>query len=73
MEDQVNNLERIGGTLRLGSYTCRLEPGSLAAKHYGKEEVHERHRHRYEVQQRIPSGFCRCGPSLYRPGTPAAA
>ena len=38
-----------GGTMRLGLYPCRLLPGSLAAQAYGVEEVHERHRHRYEV------------------------
>lgn len=61
MEDQVNNLERIGGTLRLGSYTCRLEPGSLAAKQYGKEEVHERHRHRYEFNNEYLQDFADAG------------
>jgi CTP synthase len=38
-----------GGTMRLGAYPCRLAPGSLAAAAYGVEEVQERHRHRYEV------------------------
>jgi len=38
-----------GGTMRLGLYPCRLAPGSLAARAYGEEEVAERHRHRYEV------------------------
>ncbi|HEY3248967.1 MAG TPA: CTP synthase [bacterium] len=38
-----------GGTMRLGAYPCRLEPGSLAGNAYGVEEVGERHRHRYEV------------------------
>ena len=37
-----------GGTLRLGSYTCKLVPGTKAAKAYGEEEINERHRHRYE-------------------------
>lgn len=37
-----------GGTLRLGSYPCRLKAGSLIARCYGKEEIEERHRHRYE-------------------------
>lgn len=39
----------LGGTMRLGSYPCKLEKGSLAAKIYGTELIHERHRHRYEV------------------------
>jgi len=38
-----------GGTMRLGSYPCRLQKGTKAAKAYKKELIHERHRHRYEV------------------------
>ncbi len=38
-----------GGTLRLGSQPCRLEPGSLARNAYGADVIEERHRHRYEV------------------------
>ncbi len=41
--------EDIGGTLRLGSYPCVLEEGSLAHSLYGTTEISERHRHRYEV------------------------
>ena len=37
-----------GGTMRLGAYPCRLSAGSLAARTYQKDEVSERHRHRYE-------------------------
>ena len=37
-----------GGTLRLGTYPCKLKKGSKAAKAYGTEFIHERHRHRYE-------------------------
>ncbi len=43
------NLEDIGGTLRLGAYPCVLKEGSLACSLYGKAEISERHRHRYEV------------------------
>jgi len=39
----------LGGTMRLGAYTCRLRPGSRVASIYGAAEVSERHRHRYEV------------------------
>jgi CTP synthase len=38
----------MGGTMRLGSYACRLAPDSLAFRLYGEEIIHERHRHRYE-------------------------
>ena len=48
MPDQ-DGVEDIGGTLRLGSYPCVLEEGSLARELYGTDTIHERHRHRYEV------------------------
>ncbi len=38
----------LGGTMRLGGYTCRLHPGTRSATAYGEGEVRERHRHRYE-------------------------
>jgi CTP synthase len=44
-------VEEMGGTMRLGSYTCRLVPGSRAARIYGAEEIRERHRHRYEFNR----------------------
>ncbi|MCC8137873.1 MAG: CTP synthase [Clostridiales bacterium] len=48
MPDQ-NGVEDIGGTLRLGSYPCVLDKTTKAYELYGAEEIHERHRHRYEV------------------------
>ena len=48
MPDQ-NGVEDIGGTLRLGSYECHLDTSSKAYQLYGSEVIHERHRHRYEV------------------------
>ena len=48
MPDQ-NGVEDIGGTLRLGSYPCVLDKDSKAFSLYGAETIHERHRHRYEV------------------------
>lgn len=48
MPDQ-NGVEDIGGTLRLGSYECHLDTTSKAYNLYGNEVIHERHRHRYEV------------------------
>ena len=42
----------LGGTMRLGGQNCRLEPGSLARRVYGKPQVRERHRHRYEFNNR---------------------
>ncbi len=48
MPDQ-NDVEDIGGTLRLGAYPCVLDKSSKAFALYGEETVYERHRHRYEV------------------------
>lgn len=48
MPDQ-NGIEDIGGTLRLGAYPCVLAKNSLAHSLYGTDNISERHRHRYEV------------------------
>jgi CTP synthase len=48
-------VEDLGGTMRLGSYTCHLKPGSRAAQIYGALEIRERHRHRYEFNQAYES------------------
>ncbi|MGZ6131260.1 MAG: CTP synthase [Myxococcaceae bacterium] len=48
MESQLQISDK-GGTMRLGAYGCMLKSGSLAARLYGKDQVSERHRHRYEV------------------------
>lgn len=42
----------LGGTMRLGSYPCVLTPGSLVAQVFGATLIHDRHRHRYEVNTR---------------------
>lgn len=47
--DIVSGEGDMGGTMRLGLYEAQLAPGSLVAELYGSEVVHERHRHRYEV------------------------
>jgi CTP synthase len=48
---ELTGVEEMGGTMRLGAWTCVLEPGSLAAKAYGTTEISERHRHRYEFNR----------------------
>ncbi len=45
-------VEEMGGTMRLGAYPCELVPGTLAARIYGEATISERHRHRYEVNQK---------------------
>ena len=47
METQ-KEVKKKGGTMRLGAYPCKIKKGSLAEKIYGKEEISERHRHRFE-------------------------
>ncbi len=46
---EQNGVENLGGTLRLGAYPCILKKGTKAFELYGREEIQERHRHRYEV------------------------
>jgi CTP synthase len=48
---ELLGVEEMGGTMRLGAWPCKLEPGSLAFKAYGKTEISERHRHRYEFNR----------------------
>ena len=45
-------VEEMGGTMRLGAYPCNLQEGTLAREIYGCDEISERHRHRYEVNQK---------------------
>lgn len=47
MEEQ-KSITNLGGTMRLGAYACRLKPGSRVAEAYGKTDISERHRHRFE-------------------------
>lgn len=47
MEEQKSVTDK-GGTMRLGAYRCKLTPGSRVVEAYGKDEVSERHRHRFE-------------------------
>src|SRR2546429_239480 len=48
---ELLGVDEMGGTMRLGAWTCKLEPGSFAHKAYGKLEISERHRHRYEFNR----------------------
>jgi CTP synthase len=53
--------DRMGGTMRLGAYSCLLEPGSRARQAYGAAEVFERHRHRYEFNNSYREIFKKSG------------
>ena len=48
---ELTGIDELGGTMRLGAWTCKLEPNSQAAKAYGATEISERHRHRYEFNR----------------------
>ncbi len=48
---ELLGVDEMGGTMRLGAWPCKLEPGSFANKAYGKLEISERHRHRYEFNR----------------------
>ena len=48
---ELRGVEELGGTMRLGAWPCKLEPGTLAHRIYGKSEISERHRHRYEFNR----------------------
>jgi len=50
--DEQKAVVDMGGTMRLGAYPARLAPGSITRDAYGEEVVYERHRHRYEVNNR---------------------
>jgi CTP synthase len=63
MEEQ-QHVTDMGGTMRLGSYVCRLARGSRAAEAYGVSEVKERHRHRYEVSNKYRDQFVEKGMRL---------
>jgi CTP synthase len=51
----------MGGTMRLGLWPCRLEPGTVAARAYGEEVVFERHRHRFEVNNGFREALAEAG------------
>ena len=62
--ESQQNVKEMGGTMRLGSYACRLKPGSKAAEIYGQPEISERHRHRYEVSNQYRETFQQKGMRL---------
>jgi CTP synthase len=60
MEEQ-KKITAKGGTMRLGAYTCELQPGSRAAEIYGSTLISERHRHRYEFNSEYQADFENAG------------
>ncbi|QIP14102.1 CTP synthase [Spirosoma aureum] len=60
MEEQKTITDK-GGTMRLGAYTCKLKRDSLAHQIYGKTQISERHRHRYEFNNDYLDRFEKAG------------
>ncbi len=60
MEEQKKVVQK-GGTMRLGAYPCRLKKGSKAAQIYQKTTIQERHRHRYEFNNKYLKPYARHG------------
>ena len=60
MQEQ-RDVEDYGGTMRLGAYPCHLEEGSRAIQIYGKADISERHRHRYEFNNAYMQDFRNAG------------
>ena len=60
MEDQ-KEIDKKGGTMRLGAYPCILKDGTLAKELYGTEKISERHRHRYEYNNEYKEKFENAG------------
>jgi CTP synthase len=48
---ELKGIDELGGTMRLGAWPCILKPGSFAEQAYGKTEISERHRHRFEFNR----------------------
>jgi CTP synthase len=58
---ELLGVDEMGGTMRLGAWPCKLEPGSFAHKAYGTLEISERHRHRYEFNCEYEGTLTRAG------------
>ncbi|WP_194820061.1 CTP synthase [Nocardia sp. XZ_19_385] len=60
-KDAVAGAADLGGTMRLGAYPATLTPGSVVAQAYGAEQVSERHRHRFEVNNAYRDRIAKSG------------
>ena len=58
---ELLGVDEMGGTMRLGSWKCKLQPSSFAHKAYGQLEISERHRHRYEFNCEYEDTLTRAG------------
>ena len=58
---ELKGIKDLGGTMRLGKFLCRLEKGSFAEKAYGKLNIYDRHRHRYEFNPEYEEILAKAG------------
>jgi CTP synthase len=58
---EQRSVQEMGGTMRLGNYPCRLKPGSKARQAYQKDLILERHRHRYEFNNKYQEAMEKAG------------
>jgi CTP synthase len=58
---ELLGVDEMGGTMRLGAWPCKIEPGSFAYRAYGRTEISERHRHRYEFNCEYEDTLTRAG------------
>ncbi len=61
MMEEQKHISNMGGTMRLGAYDCTLAADSLVAQAYGKTDISERHRHRYEFNDAFREEFEKAG------------
>ena len=58
---EQRNIQEMGGTMRLGKYACSIKPNTKAHKAYGKDVIHERHRHRFEFNNKYLEAMEKAG------------
>ncbi len=58
---ELRGIDELGGTMRLGAWPCKLDPDSFACQAYGKVEISERHRHRYEFNREYEQALTAAG------------
>lgn len=59
--NEQKNISKLGGTMRLGAYNCEIKPATLTHKIYEKKQISERHRHRYEFNNKFLADLEKAG------------
>jgi len=61
MMEEQKKISGLGGTMRLGAYPCRIKSGTKTFDVFGKEQISERHRHRYEFNNEYKEAYIKAG------------